>query len=165
MSKSWGRHWARTPSHPVQISWGRAGKILIKLCNIRFDADGPPLGCCYDTKVPTSALMHDVIAAIVYRVLDPDELPSFHRSNRPSASQWVLSSSARLSLQGKGTDSGPQPNDWGRSTQHSRRQPAGRPRWGLAEHLATERRPQTALWTECKNLGRKGQWKRRLFVF
>lgn len=69
-----------------------------------------------------------------------------------SAPQSLLISSACLfPLQGKGTDGGPQPNDRGRSAQHSRRQPAGHPRWGLAEHLASERWPQTALWTECKD--------------
>lgn len=89
---------------------------------------------------------------IVFRLFEPADLPSLHRSNWPSASQSVLSGSACFPLQGKGTDSGPQPNDRGHSTQYPCCQPAGCPRWGLAEHLATERWPQTALWTECKNL-------------
>lgn len=58
-----------------------------------------------------------------------------------------------FALQGEGADSGPQPSDGGGSTQHPRCQPAGSSGRGVAEYLAAERRPETALWAECKHTG------------
>lgn len=46
---------------------------------------------------------------------------------------------------GEGADGGPQPGDRGGSTQHPYCKPAGSFGRRVAEHLATERRPQTAL--------------------
>lgn len=74
-----------------------AGKKLVCLCNIWLDADNPsPLSVA----MPQGSNMHDVIAANVYRLFDPDDLLSFRRSNRPSASQSVASSSACFSSAG-----------------------------------------------------------------
>lgn len=127
-----------------------------------LDADAPPLGRCYGTKVQTSTLMHDVIAAMTPPLFADCLTQMVYRHSTDLTSRLLTGFWAAqlvFPLQGKGTDRGPQPNDGGRSTQHSCSQPAGRPRWGLADHLAPERWPQTALWTECKKWGCEGQWK------